>query len=563
VNSELILSVGCTVLGGLGVFLLGMKYMSEGLQAVSGERLRKIISVATDNRFMGMLVGLSITSIIQSSSVTTVMVVGMVNSAMMTLTQAIGVIFGANIGTTVTAWILTLKISQYGLPLLGLAAFFFLFSKNERLRYTGMTLMGIGMVFFGLELMTSGFKPLRALPEFVRWFHSFEATSYLGVMKCVGVGCILTMIVQSSSATVGITMGLASTGMIHFETAGALVLGENIGTTITAWLASLGASTNAKRAAYAHICFNTLGVVWITTLALPFYFPLIGRFIGHDPNTVVTLENGELSYPYIMAAVAAVHTGFNTANTLLFLPFVKQLARVVTWLVPEKQPSIGTPHLTHLDVRMLDTPAINIMQSHKQILFMADQCETMLEKLAMVMHSGKADEEMEKTVFHSEQLLDDLQKEIMLFLSELISGQVPHEVTEKVRGQMRMADEYESVSDYAASVLKGFRKLRTNQIQLTPEGQEEFKKLNSLLLDYLRKVGAAVRTEDPKAALPLLPINSEINRVIKDCRQAHLSRVTEGKVPPLNSLIYTDLLNYYRRINDHALNIAEVAAGQK
>lgn len=259
-HNELILSVVCKVLGGLGVFLLGMKYMSEGLQAVSGERLRKIITVATDNRIMGMLVGLTVTSIIQSSSVTTVMVVGLVNSAMMTLTQAIGVIFGANIGTTATAWILTLNISKYGLPLLGFAAFFFLFSKNERVRYTGMTLMGIGMVFFGLELMTDGFKPLRTLPDFVRWFHSFEATSYPGVMKCVAVGCILTMIVQSSSATVGITMGLASTGMINFETAGSLVLGENIGTTITAWLASLGANTNAKRAAYAHICFNTLGV---------------------------------------------------------------------------------------------------------------------------------------------------------------------------------------------------------------------------------------------------------------------------------------------------------------
>jgi phosphate:Na+ symporter len=186
------------------------------------------------------------------------------------------------------------------------------------------------------------------------------------------------MIVQSSSATVGITMGLASTGMIHFETAGALVLGENIGTTITAWLASLGASTNAKRTAYAHICFNTLGVAWITTLALPFYFPLITRIIGHDPNTVVTLENGELSYPYILAAIAAVHTGFNIANTLLFLPFVKQLAQFVTWMVPEKQAEAAETHLAHLDVRMLETPAINVMQSHKQIIFMADQCASML-----------------------------------------------------------------------------------------------------------------------------------------------------------------------------------------
>ena len=561
-NTDLILEVFCKVLGGLGVFLLGMKYMSEGLQAVSGERLRKIITVATDNRIMGMLVGLTVTSIIQSSSVTTVMVVGLVNSAMMTLTQAIGVIYGANIGTTVTAWILTLKISQYGLPLLGLASFFFLFSKNERVRYTGMTLMGIGMVFFGLELMTDGFKPLRSLPEFVKWFHSFQATSYLGVLKCVAVGCILTMIVQSSSATVGITMGLASTGMINFETAGSLVLGENIGTTITAWLASLGANTNAKRAAYAHIAFNTIGVAWITTIAIHFYFPLIGRIIGHDPNTMITLENGEQSYPYIMAAIAMVHTGFNTANTILFLPFVKQLARLVSWIVPEKKTE-EVPHLTHLDIRMLDTPAISVMQSHKQILFMAESDEMMLEKLAVVLESDTPDEELEKKIFHREQILDNVQKEVMLFLGELISGQVPHDVMETVRGQMRMADEYESVSDYAANVLKGLRKLRSSNLQLTPEGLAEFKKMNSLVLDYLKRVNMAVRDEDPKAAIRLLPINNEISRVMKEYRQEHLNRLTEGKVTPLNSLIYTDLLNYYRRINDHTLNIAEVAAGEK
>lgn len=563
-NSELLCEVLFGVLGGLGIFLLGMKYMSEGLQAVSGDRLRKIISFATDNRIMGMLVGLVITSIIQSSSVTTVMVVGLVNSAMMTLTQAIGVIFGANIGTTVTAWILTLKISQYGLPLLGLAAFFFLFSKNDRLRYTGMTLMGIGMVFFGLELMTSGFKPLRSLPEFVQWFHSVAATSYFGILRCAAIGCIVTMIVQSSSATVGITMGLAGTGMISFETAGALVLGENIGTTITAWLASLGASVNAKRAAYAHICFNMIGVLWITPLALPFYFPLIARIIGHDPNTLVALENGEQSYPYIMAAIAAVHTGFNAANTLLFIPFVRQLAWLVTKMVPEKskEPE-NVPHLTFLDIRMLDAPAISILQSQKQIFFMSERVELMLQNLASVLEGGKPDESIEKETFRQEELLDQVQKEIMIFLGELISGQVPHEIMEKARAQMRMADEYESISDYAASVLKGIRKMRANNLVLAPEGVEEFKDLNRRVLDYVKRVNRAVLTENPHEAFPLLPVSGEITHVVKDYRQRHLNRLTDGKVSALSSLVYTDILNHYRRIKDHALNIAEVVSGAK
>ena len=563
VNANLIWTVIFEVLGGLGIFLLGMKYMSEGLQAVSGERLRKIITAVTDNRFTAVLVGLTVTCIVQSSSITTVMVVGLVNSAMMTLTQAIGVIFGANIGTTITGWVLTLKIGKYGLPLLGTSAFLFLFSRNERVRYTGMALMGIGMIFFGLELMSSGFKPLREVPEFVKWLHSFEATSYIGVLKCVAVGCVLTCIVQSSSAMLGITMGLASTGMINFQTAGALVLGENIGTTITAFLASLGANTTAKRAAYAHICFNVIGVAWITLIAIPFYFPLIARLsAGGNPDLMVPLANGEPSYPHIMAAIAMVHTGFNVTNTLIFLPFVGLLAKLVTRMVPEKG-GVEVPHLTYLDVRMLDTPSLSVVQSQKQILFMGESVELMLEKLSKVLENAEPDEEVEKKIFNRENILDNVQKEIMVFLGELISGQVPHDIMEKSRRQMRMADEYESVSDYAAAVLKGLRKLRKNNLAFAPEGIEEFKDLNRRVLDYVKKVNAAVRFEDPKAAMLLLPVSADITRIMKEYRQRHLDRLSEGKVTALSSLVYTDMINSYRRMKDHTLNIAEVAAGEK
>jgi phosphate:Na+ symporter len=489
------------------------------------------------------------------------MVVGLVNSAMMTLTQAIGVIFGANIGTTITGWILTLKIGKYGLPLLGIAAFLFLFSKNERVRYTGMAMMGIGMIFFGLELMSDGFKPLRTVPEFLQWLHSVEATSYFGVLKCVAVGCILTMIVQSSSAMLGITMGLASTGMIDFYTAGALVMGENIGTTITAFLASIGTNTNAKRAAYAHIVFNVLGVLWITAIALPFYFPLVQKVLGFDPNMMV-MKDGEPFYPHMLAAIAMVHTGFNVTNTLIFLPFVGLIAKLVTKLVPEKGvPEV--PHLTYLDVRMLDTPALSVIQSQKQILFMGDSVELMLEKLSKVLEGGNPDEELEKKIFNRENILDNVQKEIMVFLGELISGQVPHDIMGKARQQMRMADEYESVSDYAAAILKGIRKLRKNNLVLAPEGIEEFKDINRRVLDYVKKVNAAVRFADPKEAMLLLPVSADITRIIKDYRQRHLDRLSEGKVTALSSLVYTDMINSYRRMKDHTLNIAEVAAGEK
>ena len=248
------------VVGGLGIFLLGMKNMSEGTQAVAGDRMRKLINAVTNNRFIACGVGIIVTSLIQSSSVTTVMVVGMVNAELMNLMQAIGVILGADIGTTITGWILVLEIAKYGLPMIGLSAFFFLFSKNEQIRYSAMMILGLGMVFFGLQMMKEGFYPLREMPAFIEWFSRFTPINYFGVLKCCLAGAILTTIVQSSSATLGITIGLASTGIINFETAAALVLGENIGTTITAYLASLGASTNAKRTAIAHILIKVIGV---------------------------------------------------------------------------------------------------------------------------------------------------------------------------------------------------------------------------------------------------------------------------------------------------------------
>jgi len=275
-----ILAILFPVCGGLGIFLLGMKNMSEGMQAVAGERLRKMIGAITNNRLMASGVGTLVTCIIQSSSVTTVMVVGMVNASIMTLTQAIGVILGANIGTTITGWILVVKVGKYGLPLLGIAAFFYLFSKKDKFRFLAMFLMGLGMVFFGLELMKEGFSPIREMTGFVEWFHRFSPDSLFGIWKCVLVGALLTAIVQSSSATLGITMALALTGTIDYLTAAALILGENIGTTITAFLASLGAFTNARRAAYAHVTFNVIGVCWITLL-FPTYTKYISQIITH------------------------------------------------------------------------------------------------------------------------------------------------------------------------------------------------------------------------------------------------------------------------------------------
>ncbi|MDF7808645.1 Na/Pi cotransporter family protein [Pontiellaceae bacterium B12219] len=561
------LQIALTVAGGLGIFLLGMKYMSEGLQAVSGERLRKIISVATNNRVMGVLMGILVTCLVQSSSVTTVMVVGFVNSAIMNLMQAIGVILGANIGTTITGWILVLNIGKWGLPILGIASFFFLFSKNDRVRYIGMTIMGIGMVFFGLELMKNGFKPLRSMEEFSAWFHAFQATSYLGLIKCALVGMILTMIVQSSSATLGITIGLASTGVIEFQTAAALVMGENIGTTVTALLASIGTTTNAKRAAYAHFFFNVIGTIWFIALfpvAIKGLSSLIAAKTGFNPLDIGIEDMDEKEFGQIITSgIALTHTTFNVANVLIFLPFIGLLARFVTKICPEKNTKeIG--HLTYLDVRMLNTPSLSIIQSQQQIDFMGESVSIMMDKLKICLESDKQDAELQRKIFHREDILDNVQKEIFIFLSSLVSGQVPHDITKKAHVQMRLADEYESLSDYAANVLKGIKKLEEMNLPIDGPAREKLLALHTRVAIYIDKVNGYVKKGEKTDLLSWATTEgAAIGALMKEFRRQHLERLQNEEVSPFFSLAFTDILNYYRRMKDHALNIAEVVAGEK
>ncbi len=559
-DAQLITKMVFGVVGGLGIFLLGMKNMSEGMQAVAGKRLRKLIDAVTNNRFLACGVGTIMTCLIQSSSVTTVMVVGMVNAGLMTLVQAIGVILGANIGTTITGWILVLKVGKYGLPLLGVSALFYLFSKRDKIRYTATLFLGLGMVFFGLELMKGGFAPLKEMPEFIAWFSQLSPVGYFGVLRCCLIGAALTAIVQSSSATIGITMGLAFNGIIDFPTAAALVLGENIGTTITAYLASLGASSNAKRASYAHMLVNVIGVLWITAL-FSFYIKAVMWFVGTDPGTAIVVD-GKTTYPFILRGIAATHTGFNVVNVIVFLPFISVLSKLLYRLVPEKKYEEKS-HLTYLDVRMLDTPAISIEQSQKEILLMSKATAQMLGLLRTVLAEQKPDEERERQIFDHENNLDLIQKEVVEFLSNIMAGNIAHSVADAGRRQLRMADEYESISDYITAVLKLNLKMRDANQHMSEQGHREILDLHDKVAVYINFINDAVRQENKEALSKARARGNNITRVMKECRASHLARVGTGPTTPLKSLIYTDMLNSYRRIKDHALNIAEVLAGEK
>ena len=324
--------MGYTAIGGLGVFILGMKYLSDSLQALSGDMIRKAISSVTTNRILAVVVGLFVTTFVQSSSITTVMVVGLVNAGLMELTQAIGVILGANIGTTITGWILAVKVGKYGLLLIALGIFPMLFSKNDRISASAKVFVSLGLIFFGLEIMSGAFKPLRSSEGFMNLMLTLDAKTLLSILGCIAIGCVMTMIIQSSSAMLGITIALATTGAIPLYTAVALVMGENIGTTITAQFAAIGGTVPSRRAAMAHSVFNVLGVVIIISF-FSVYVQMIEKFVPGDSGFV----NAEGTYPYIAAHIAMAHTFFNVTATLVMLPFLNYLAKLVIKMVPDKK----------------------------------------------------------------------------------------------------------------------------------------------------------------------------------------------------------------------------------
>ena len=272
--------------GGLGLFLMGMKIMSEGMQKTAGDKLRNTLNLITSNRFFAIIVGLSITTIIQSSSATTVMVVGFVNASLMSLQQAIGVILGANVGTTITGWLVTLKIVKYSMPLIGIGVFIRFFSKNEMWKHAGEIIFGFGLLFLGMQTMKLGFAPLRESAEFIEMFMKVDGATYFSIITGVLIGAVTTLIVQSSSATIGITIALASQGLVGFDGAVSIILGTNIGTTITALLASIGANYNAKRAAIAHTLFNVFGVIIMILIFFPFVV-FIEKIIPGVSNFVI------------------------------------------------------------------------------------------------------------------------------------------------------------------------------------------------------------------------------------------------------------------------------------
>ncbi|MBN1470002.1 MAG: Na/Pi cotransporter family protein [Fusobacteriaceae bacterium] len=544
-----ILDILFTVIGGLGLFLYGMQLMSDGMQRLAGNRLKKIIGAITDNRIMATLVGVGVTGLVQSSSVTTVMAIGFVNAQLMNLSQALGVVLGANIGTTITGWILVIKIGKYGLPIAGVASIFYLFVKKDAAKIRSVMVFGIGLVFLGLDLMSSGLAPLKEMPQFIEFFHKFDASSFSGVILCAMIGMMTTAIVQSSSATLGITITLASQGLITPETGVALVLGENIGTTITAYLASLGANINAKRTALAHFGFNLIGVCWVLPLFV-YYVKFVHLVTGNSKE--------------IALIIATAHTMFNVTNVLLFMPFVRQYAKILIKILPDKGEILETK-TTKLDKRILETPAIALELVEEEIYNTGVALVNLFEDFKMVVEKqlDKSDEVV-KRIFAEEERIDIVQKEISDIAKEALILELPMDLTLSAKTSLSLADEYESLSDYVALQTKHYLKILDKGCLVGDNEYQNIYKLNDKIRDFLSVVNKVYKDKTiDENVVKITEMKVSISELYKRIRNNYMERFREVNYSVDFVTAYMDILNTYRRMNNHIFHITEILIEDK
>ena len=428
-----VLTIVLTVLGGLGVFLLGMKHLSEGLQAAAGQSLRRIMAMATSNRFAGIGTGVVSTMLVQSSSIVTVMLVGFVSAAIMTLPQAINVLIGANIGTTATVWIIAYAPNPQLLGLVGLAlgGIMYFFFRREKVHHIGLTLMGLGLVFLGLYFMSKGVQPIRENPEIANIFTVMNAGSPEGVLLVAFLSMLLTAVIQSSAATIAIAMALATNGLISYEVAIAVLFGANIGTTATGWIAAIGSTADAKRTALSHTLSNLLG-----SLVFIWFFPLFVKFgqtLFPDYGTPVkvTVSGKEvLQYVHMMAPIAVTDTLFAVCRGVLLLPFVNRFAKLIEWLV--KQPENEKPHLSALRLGAKVSPVLACDQALVEIDFMKKSDLELLDCARKVIAGETEDDDgPEKHIVHREDILDNVQREVTEFLGSIMSKRLAIDVSER------------------------------------------------------------------------------------------------------------------------------------
>lgn len=524
-------------IGGLGIFLLGIKYLGDGLQKAAGDRLRGILDKYTSNPILGVFAGVLVTVLIQSSSGTTVLTVALVNAGFMTLRQAIGVIMGANVGTTVTAFIIGFNVGEYGLPILAIGAFMLFFFKNERINVMGQSLFGFGSLFFGLKLMSGGMAPLRTLDFFHDLTVNMSDNPVLGVV----IGTIFTMVVQSSSATIGILQGLYAEGAISLQAAIPVLFGDNIGTTITAVLAAFGVSVAAKRAALTHVIFNVVGAtIFLFFLQLfTSYTQFLQSFLSLDPKMTIAFAHGT----------------FNILNTVIQLPFIGVLAWIVTKVVPGEDVTVEyrPKHLDPLFVKQSSTVAIS--QAKLEVIRMGEYCVQGLEETSkFVVTKDRRNAEMARQI---EGALNNLDREITDYLISLTSETLSEADSAKHTSLLDSVRDIERIGDHFENIIELIEFKVSSKITLTDQAHEDLQKMFDLTILTVEQAIKSLDLMSREAALIVLQKEEKIDNMERKLRKDHIVRMNEGSCTGTAGVVFVDIISNLERIGDHAVNIAE------
>lgn len=553
--------VSLKLLGALGLLIFGMKMMSEALQKMAGPQLRHILAKMTTNRLTGMLTGTMVTCAVQSSSATTVMTVSFVSAGLLTLSQAISVIMGANIGTTLTAWIMSLG---YNVDLTSIVfpAFFvgMVLIYRKRHRYVGDFLFGIAFMFLSLVMLSSAGKEMDLAHNeaVVSFFASFDTNSYLTIFAFLAIGTIITCIVQSSAAVMAITILLCSTGVLPIYLGIALVMGENIGTTATANLAALGANTQARRAALAHLLFNVIGVIWVLCVFYPFVDMVCG-FVGYDPSMAGQTER-------LPVVLALFHTCFNVTNTALLIGLIPQMERMVCWLLPDKpQPEQEKLHLKYIESNLIQTPEIAVLQAQKETAHFTQRMQQMFVKVRQLFDEKDATafRHLFSQIENQEDLTDRMELEIARFLEQVSENHLSDESKVKVRQMLREVGELESIGDACYNLARTMYRLQESGKTLKGAQRNQLIALMTLCNDALTQMVTVMSDHRHDHDIrETYRIENEINLMRQQLRDENIRAVNEREYDYVIGTIYIDLINECEKLGDYVVNVVEARFGR-
>lgn len=537
--------VGFGLIGGLGLFIYGIHLMGEGLQKAAGDRMRKILSSLTNNPILGVLVGAGITALIQSSSATSVMLVGFVNAGLMTFTQALGVIMGANIGTTVTGQLIAFKLTKAALPAIGIGFALSFFSKNIKYKNIGEVILGFGILFLGLKTMMDSVAFLRN-HEAIKQLFIFvgnKKNPVFGPVLGVLAGMSITMIVQSSSATIGLLIALSTSQLLTIDAAIPILLGDNIGTCITALIASIGTTIPAKRTALSHALFNIMGTIIVLLLLSPY------------EKLIVFLSKGNIA-----RQIANAHTLFNVINTIILLPFISYFVMVVSFIIPRKDSDLQLKN-HYLDRRLIKTPVIALEQVKKEILRMARLAQMMINDSIEAFFEN--DKSKLQDISNKEGIVDLLQKEITDYLVELSQESITPEVSKKINSLMRMTNNIERIGDHGEILAKLTNRKLTGNLCLPDEALQDLKMMYRETSRFYDCIIKSIEKEDHELANASLKLEQNINKLNEELRNKNINRLNKGICDVISGLIFTDIITNFEKIGDHSFNIGEAVLGIK